>query len=63
MTDLYKFKKDDPGYQQKRHKHLVELTKDRYKNDEAFRDKCKERARAHYQKLKTMAMANAHAMA
>jgi hypothetical protein len=60
MTELYKFKKDDPEYQQKRHKHLVELTKDRYKNDEVFREKCKELARTHYQKLKTMAMANAH---
>jgi hypothetical protein len=58
MSDSYRFKKDDPEYQQKRHKHLVELTKNRYKNDEVFRDKCKERARAHYQKLKTMANNN-----
>jgi hypothetical protein len=59
MTDtVYRYKKDDPEYKEKRTKHLVQLTKDRYKNDDAFRDKCKERARAYYHKLKAMANAN-----
>ncbi len=56
MSDTcYRFKKDDPLYQQKRHKHLIEITKARYKNDEAFRNQCKERSKAYYSKLKTMA--------
>lgn len=62
MSDtLYRFKKDDPEYQQKRHQYLVELTKNRYKNDEVFRDTCKQRSKAYYLKLKTMA--NHHSMA
>ena len=54
MVDtVYKFKKDDPEYLNKRRQHLVQLTKDRYKHDEVFRSKCKERAKAYYQKLKS----------
>ena len=56
MVDtVYKFKKDDPEYENRRRQHLIQLTKDRYKNDEAFRNKCKERARAYYQRLKSFA--------
>ena len=50
---VYKFKKDDPEYENKRRQHLVQLTKDRYKNDEAFRERCKQRARDYYKKLKS----------
>ena len=57
-TCNYRFKKDDPMYKENRSKHLIEITKARYKNDEAFRDKCKERARAYYYKLKANANIN-----
>jgi hypothetical protein len=56
MNSTYRFKKDDPLYEEKRRKHLVELTKNRYKNDETFREACKTRARVYYQKLKSQAM-------
>ena len=52
---VYKFKKDDPEYETRRRKHLIELTKDRYKNDEDFRNKCKVRSNAYYHKLKALA--------
>ena len=50
----YRFKKDDPEYQIKRSKHLIELTKARYKNDDQFREKCKQRSQAYYYKLKSL---------
>lgn len=56
MSDnVYRFKKDDPEYETKRRKHLIELTKSRYKNDEDFRNKCKARSNAYYHKLKALA--------
>ncbi len=59
MNDtIHRFKKDDPEYKQKRHKHLIELTKQRYRDDEAFRNKCRETSRAYYQKLKSLATSN-----
>ena len=58
MSDAYRFKKDDPEYHLQRHKHLIEITKARYKNDEAFRNKCKERSKAYYQKLKSYMPSN-----
>jgi len=49
---IYRFKKDAPDYQEKRHKHLIELTKNRYKNDEIYRNKIKENAKKKYERLK-----------
>jgi len=50
---IYKYKKDAPDYQEKRKNHLIQLTKDRYKNDLEFRNKVKENAKKHYDRLKT----------
>ena len=59
MSDtVYRFKKDDPEYQSKRHQCLIDLTKSRYKNDEAFRNQCKQRSKEYYHMLKARAMSN-----
>lgn len=59
MSDtLYRFKKDSPSYLEDRHKHLVQLTKDRYKNDPDFREACKARSQAYYKNLKAKALAS-----
>ena len=55
MSGVYRFKKDDPEYEPKRRLHLIELTKNRYKNDEMFREKCKQRSQSYYYKLKSLA--------
>ena len=55
MSSEYRFKKDDPQYETNRRKHLIQLTKDRYKNDDLFREVCKARSQAYYYKLKAMA--------
>ena len=53
---VYRFKKDDPQYNENRRNHLVEITKARYENDETFRNKCKERSRLYYQRLEQAAV-------
>ena len=59
MSSEYRFKKDDPEYETNRRKHLIALTKDRYKNDNEFWERCKERSQAYYYKLKALALAKA----
>lgn len=51
FTDV-KFKKDQPDYYENRKKHLIQLTKDRYKTDEEFRKKAIKRSYDYYHKLK-----------
>ena len=48
----YRYKKDDPDYAKNRHQHLINLTKERYKNNEEFREKMKLNSKLYYQKLK-----------
>ena len=55
---VYKFKKDDPNYKTNRHKHLIALTKQKYKTDEDFRNKMKNTSRDYYYKLKELAYKN-----
>jgi hypothetical protein len=45
-------KKDDPNYQQNRHQRLIQITKDRYKNDQIFQNKMKETSKNYYHNLK-----------
>lgn len=52
---IYKFKKDDPNYKINRHKHLIELTKNRYNTDPEFKKKMLETSRNYYKKLKELA--------
>lgn len=60
MTDTaYRFKKDHPNYIEERRKHLIQLTKDRYKTDPDFREACKARSKAYYEALKAKAHASA----
>ena len=47
-----KYKKDDPNYHENRKKHLIQLTKDRYRTDEEFRQKAIKRSNEFYHKLK-----------
>ena len=47
-----KYKKDDPNYYENRKKHLIQLTKDRYRTDEEFREKAIKRSNEFYHKLK-----------
>ena len=54
----YKYKKDHPDYKINRSKHLIQLTKERYKNDEDFRNKVKERSNNFYHNLKQLAFKN-----
>jgi hypothetical protein len=49
---VYKYKKDNPDYHKNRHLHLIELTKQRYKNDPEFKAKMLERSKLYYQKLR-----------
>lgn len=49
---VYRFKKDDPNYYENRKKHLINLTKERYKNDAEFREKARVRSKMYYDKLK-----------
>lgn len=48
----YRYKKDDPDYAKNRHQHLINLTKERYKNNGEFREKMKLNSKLYYQKLK-----------
>ena len=50
--EQYRYKKDDPDYAKNRHQHLINLTKERYKNNEEFREKMKLNSKLYYQKLK-----------
>ena len=50
--EQYRYKKDDPDYARNRHLHLINLTKERYKNNEEFREKMKLNSKLYYQKLK-----------
>jgi hypothetical protein len=55
---IYKFKKDDPEYKINRHKHLIELTKQRYQTDPDFKNKMLETSRNYYKNLKELANKN-----
>ena len=55
MDTVKVFKKDNPDYKVNRHKHLIELTKERYKNDETFREQMKSRSKEYYRSLKEKA--------
>ena len=46
----YRYKKDSPA--KNRHQHLINLTKERYKNNGEFREKMKLNSKLYYQKLK-----------
>lgn len=46
-------KKDDPEYPEKRKKHLIDITKNRYKTDENFRNKMRETSKKYYDDLKS----------
>lgn len=48
----YRYKKDDPEYVKNRKQHLINLTKEKYKNNEEFREKMKLTSKLYYQKLK-----------
>ena len=48
----YKYKKDDPDYARTRHQYLINLTKEKYKNNEEFRERMKLNSKIYYQKLK-----------
>ena len=48
----YRYKKDDPEYIKNRKQHLINLTKEKYKNNEEFREKMKLTSKLYYQKLK-----------
>ena len=48
----YRYKKDNPDYAKNRHQHHINLTKERYKNNEEFREKMKLNSKLYYQKLK-----------
>ena len=50
--DNYKYKKDDPNYYENRKQHLIEITKNRYKNDPEFKEKMKQTSRNYYNNLK-----------
>ena len=50
---IYRFKKDEPNYYENRKKHLIQLTKDRYKNDLEFKNKMKLNSEKQYERLKT----------
>lgn len=49
---VYKFKKDHPDYYMNRHLHLIELTKQRYKNNPEFKAKSLQRSKLYYEKLR-----------
>ena len=48
----YRYKKDSPDYAKNRHQHLINLTKERYKNNGEFRGKMKLNSKFYYQTLK-----------
>ena len=50
---IYRFKKDEPNYYENRKNHLIQITKDRYKNDLEFRNKMKLNSKKQYERLKT----------
>ena len=49
---VYRYKKDHPDYYKNRHLHLIELTKNRYKNDPEFKAKMLERSKLYYEKMR-----------
>jgi hypothetical protein len=55
MDTVKVFKKDNPDYKVNRHKHLIQITKERYKNDDEFREQCKARSKLYYKNLKEKA--------
>ena len=52
QPEQYRYKKDSPDYAKNRHQHLINLTKERYKNNEEFREKMKLTSKLYYQKIK-----------
>ena len=50
--EQYKYKKDDPNYSLNRHQYLINLTKEKYRNNVEFREKMKMTSKLYYQKLK-----------
>ena len=52
---IYRFKKDHPDYYENRKKRLIDITKERYKNDEEFRNKMKETSNEFYRRLRELA--------
>jgi hypothetical protein len=48
----YKYKKDYEDYNDNRKQRLIDITKTRYKDDEDFKIKVKERSRLYYDNLK-----------
>ena len=48
----YRYKKDNPDYAKNRHQRLINLTKERYKNNQEFREKMKLTSKLYYQKIK-----------
>ena len=50
--ETYRYKKDSPDYAKNRHQRLINLTKERYKNNQEFREKMKLTSKLYYQKIK-----------
>jgi hypothetical protein len=49
---VYRFKKDNPSYYEERKARLIEITKQRYRDDPEFKEKMKQTSKNYYNNLK-----------